>query len=175
MNNKFIANISDKNEYVTVMEAVTGTKRSFTDAEKEKLRQIYINEAETNFGFANEELVKLLLVLDTAQDKTDPAGSPMADGLDKTSLDALGILAALHGSRIKKPELALAAKTAALNGDVSELLALALARAALDTLSVQQDIAAYREDINGLIELLNRADNEMFQQASMFLHHVRNR
>ena len=175
MNIRILGSIGGKNDYLTVLEAVSGTKTSFTEEEKAKLLTIYSENAESGFGFADESLSKMMLVLDTAPDKNAPGTSPLAGELGGADLDALSSLTALCGNWEGKPELAVDAKSAALNGAVSKPLSLALARAALDALASQKDITPYREDITVLTSLLGQAEDKAFEDASKFLIRVRER
>lgn len=160
-----IGTISSKEDYLTVLEAVTGEKTVFTEQEAMKLMTIYLDNAESKFGFADEILVKAVMALDVHG----------ANLLDKADADALAALSQLCADWEPKPEKANAAKTAALAGDVSAPLALALARASLDAYASQPDIVPYREDIATLAEALKQADEATFSAASAFLIRVHER
>lgn len=165
MKNDILFAIKDKSDYMAVLEAVSGAKTSFTEEEKASLLAIYIEIAAKQLGFAGETLVKAILDLDV----------PGANLLDRADADALTALRELYMSWEPDAEKAREVKTAALSGDVSEPLALALARAALDILAGLSDIAPYREDINALAEFLGKAEKETFADASVFLIRVRER
>lgn len=175
MRNTVLNSLNDLNNYMTVLDAITGTKQDFSEEETAQLLAIYEDDAENKFGFTGNELVKMLLVLDTAAEKGKPDTSSLFGILDTSDLSALAVLTALCVDWEQKPEPALTAKSAALCESVSEPLALALARAALDVLAGQNDIAAYREDIAALAEFLKNAGEETFTNASKFLIHVRDR
>lgn len=165
MKNDILFTLNDKSDYMTVLEAVSGAKTSFTEEEKANLLSIYTGSAAKQLGFAGETLVKAILALDV----------PGANLLNQADADALSALCELYKSLEPDAEKAREVKTAALSGDVSEPLALALARAALDILAGLSDIAPYREDINALAEFLGKAEKETFAEASVFLIRVRER
>lgn len=175
MRNNVLTSIDDLNDYMAVLEAITGTKQDFTEEETGRLIAIYEDEAENKFGFTGSKLVKMLLVLDTAAEKGRPDTSSLFGILDMSDRSALGALTTLCGDWEQKPGPALAAKTASLTEGINESLALALARAALDVLAGQNDIAPYREDIAALAEFLKNAGEETFANASRFLLRVRER
>lgn len=160
-----ISTIGSKSDYLAVLEAVTGEKTEFSQEDADKLLGIYRENAKNNFGFDDEALVKAVLALDV----------PAVNLLGKADADALAALSTLCGDWEGKPELAMDAKSAALNGAVSKSLALALARAALDAYAGQRDLTTYREDIKALVEFLKNADEDAFADASVFLIRVRER
>lgn len=157
-----LSNIDKKTDYLMTLDAVTGAKTSFTDQEKSDLLAVYADNAKNKFGFEDETLVKAVLDLDVTG----------VNLLDKADADALSDLCELYKDWEPKPEKAAAVKGSALSGDVSQPLALALARAALDTYAGQSDIAPYREEIKALAELLKGADEGSFADASAFLIRV---
>lgn len=165
MKNDILFTVNDKSDYMAVLEAVSGAKTSFTEEEKASLLAIYIGSAEKQLGFAGGTLVKAILALDV----------PGANLLDKADADALAALSELCKEWEPKPEKAATVKDSALSGDVSQPLALALARAALDAYAGQSDLTEYREEIKALSEFLRLADEEMFSDASAFLIRVRER
>lgn len=172
MTSDMIHTINSKTDYLAMVKAVTGLKTSFTQDEEARLFAVYQDRAEKKFGFTNETLLRLLMVLDTAPDKTTPAGSPLAGALNKTDLDGFAALCGLHTDLEQEPEKARTIKGAALAGDVSGPLALALARAALDTYAEQRDLTPYRKDIEELVEFLKGADEASFTDACAFLVRV---
>lgn len=157
--------INSKTDYLAALEAVTGEKTAFTKDEKAKLLEIYADTARNKFGFEDGVLVKAVLALDV----------PGANLLDKADADALTALAGLCADWTPDAKKAGPVKDAALSGDVSRPLDLALARAALDAYAGQKDLAPYREDIKALAEFLKDADEDAFGDASMFLIRVRER
>lgn len=167
--------ITNKNDYLAVLDATTGIKTVFTQEEKETLQNIYMSCSESWCGSNSPELAKLLLALDTAPDKATPGGSPLADGLSEADLSALGALYGLCADWERKPEKAEPVKTAALSGSASSPLTLALARAALDAYAGQNDAAQYLEEITALADLLRQTDDAGFTNASAFLVRVRER
>lgn len=167
--------ISKKDAYLTAVSAVTGAKTVYTEDEKTSLVKIYQENAEIKFGFADELLLRLIIVLDTAQDKADPMSSPFAGDLSENDRDALTALWELYKKGKQSPKEIEPVKTAALSKNVSKPLALALARAALDVLVDQTDISPYREDIGALADLLKNAEDDTFSDASNFLIRVRGR
>lgn len=175
MRNNILNSIDDLDSYMVVLEAVTGSKKDFTAEETARLVAIYLDNAENKFGIMGDGLVKMLLVLDTAAEKGRPETSSLSGVLSKADLDALGALAALYEDWTQNPEQGRKARNAALAEGVDEVLRLALARAALDALAGQKDIAAYREDIAALAEFLKSAEEETFANASRFLLRVRER
>lgn len=165
MKGNILDTIYSKNDYMTALEAVIGEKQSYTEDEKAKLLEIYADNAKNKMGFGDEIMVKAVLALDV----------PGANLLDKADADALVSLRELCADWERDPEKANAVKDAALAGDVSKPLALAMARAALDALAGQKDTAVYREDIAALAEFLKSAEEETFAEASRFLLRVRER
>lgn len=165
MKTDVLSNVDKKADYLMTLDAVTGTKESFTDQEKLDLLAVYEDNAKNKFGFDNETLVKAVLVMDV----------PGASLLDKTDIDAMSALCELYKDWESKPERAETVKDAALSGDVSQPLALALARAALDTYAGQSDLVQYREEIKALSKFLGLAEDAAFEDASVFLIRVRER
>lgn len=163
MNNRILGSISSKNDYLTALESATGTKTSFTEEEKAKLLAVYTQNAKRGLGFENEPLVKAVLALDV------PGASP----LDEADAGALDVLCALCGDWKPDVEKAEAAKTAALDGNVSAPLSMALARAALDAYTGQSNISSYREEIIALSGFLGQVEDKEFEDASVFLIRVR--
>lgn len=174
MKNEIMAAIDGKKDYIMTMDAITGTKREFTQEETESLLKIYEDNGERAFGFSDKELVKMVLVMDTAAGD-GPDSSTMKDLLGGADLEGLCALTALCGDRGRRPELALKVKDAALSDGVNDKLALAMARAALDVLAAQNDITPYREDINALAAFLKQAGEDAFADASRFLVRVMER
>lgn len=175
MKNDILSSVLIKNDYLTIMEAVTGAKTSFTQEEKTHLLNIYLENAATAFGVRDATLLKLLAVLDTAPDKAAPETSPLAGDLDAADIAALTNLITLCKDWNPTPEKAQAVKATALGGGTSAILAQALARAALDVYAGRSDITPYQEDINTLAAFLKQADEETFSDASTFLIRVRGR
>lgn len=175
MRNHILTSIEDKNSYLAVVDAVGGEKKAFTDEEKTQLLAVYADKASNKFGFSEESLLKLLIVMDTAQEKGVPDTSALAEEVSREDFSALCALCALYMDWEQKPELALKVKKAALDMDVSNPLALALARAALDALAAKRDISLYREDIIELSAFLRQADSDAFADASRFLLRVQER
>ena len=165
MKTNVISTINSKSDYLTALEAITGEKQSFTEEEKDKLLAIYADNAKNKFGFEDETLLRAVLALDV----------PAVNLLDKADADALAALCGLCADWEPDTEKAGPVKAAALSGDVSAPLTLAMARAALDALVGQQDISPYREDIKALAEFLKDADEDAFSDASAFLIRVRER
>lgn len=165
MKEHMLSSIREKADYLALAEAVTGEKTVFTKEEKAKLLEIYAENATNRFGFENAVLVRAVLALDV----------PGANLLDKADADALSTLCTLFEGWDQKPERAGAVRTAALNGDVSEPMALAMARAALDTYAMQKDLVPYREDIRALTEFLRGAEEDAFSEGCAFLVRVRER
>lgn len=163
--NDILTAIRDRTEYTIVLDAVTGLKTSFSGEEVAKLLEIYRDNAKNNFGFADETLVKAVLAMDV----------PGANLLGKADAEALDDLCELCKDWAQNPEKAAAVAACALSGDVSEPLALALARAALDVYAAQDNVAQYREEITALADLLKGADEAAFADASVFLIRVRER
>lgn len=174
MKANILTGIDSLENYRIVLEAITGTKREFTQEETESLLKVYEDNGERAFGFSDKELVKMVLVMDTAAGD-GPDSSTMKDLLDKADLEGLCALTALCGDRGRRPELALKVKDAALSDGVNDKLALAMARAALDVLVGQNDITPYREDINALAAFLKQAGEDAFADASRFLVRVMER
>lgn len=165
MKNIILPSVNDRIDYLTVLEAVTEEKTEFSPEEAENLLAIYMKDADQKLGFANEALVKSVLALDV----------PGANLLDKTDADALTELCTLCADWEPNVEKAGTVKAAALNGAVSQSLALVFARAALDAYAGQNDITAYREDIVSLTKFLKQAEDKAFEDASKFLIRVRER
>lgn len=177
MKNDILTTIENKTDYKLALEALTGEKTTFSEEEKARLLAVYTDNAGGRFGFSDDTLVRALLVLDTAPEN-GPDSSPFAELLNQAALSALSALIALEAAWRKAnqdPAPALAAKTAALDGDASAPLDLALARAALDALAGRSDLTPYRTDINALADFLNGAGDEGFTEASRFLVKVRGR
>lgn len=175
MNEAILTGISEKDDYLTVAGAITGAKQKFTDEEAEKLLAVYEQKMADAFGVSDKTLVKMFMVLDTAdRDSEEPVKSaPLLGVLDEADRAGLTILVGLYLDGHRTPALAIQAKDAALAGDLDQGLALALARAALDALAGRRDIASYREDVSALIAFLGEADEGKFYQASVFLWGVR--
>ena len=160
-----IGTIDKKEDYLAALEAMTGEKTEFTSEEAGKLLEIYLERAKNKLGFGDETLVKAVLALDV----------PGANLLEQADADALAVLAELCGDWTPGPEKIDAARTAAMDGDVSRPLALAMARAALDAYAGQSDIGQYREEIKALAGVLGQADEDSFADACTFIVRVRER
>lgn len=175
MNETILTNIQKKDDYMSVAEAVTGTKTEYTAEEAEQLLAVYKQKMADAYGLRDETLVKLFMVVDTAdRDSEESVETASLTGLlDEADRNGLAVLEKLCRDGYNTPELAIQAKTAALAGEIDEGLALALARAALDALAGRRDIKDYRADINALIAFLREASEYKFYQASMFLRGVR--
>lgn len=173
MNKTILASINGKDDYLNVAEAVTGTKQEHTAEEAAQLLAVYEDKMDTAYGLSDKALVKLFLVLDTADRDGDVKDAPLLNLAEEADQNGLTVLAELCRDRSGAPELAVQAKNAALAGDLDQGLALALARAALDSLAGRRDIKTYRADINALLDFLGGADADKFYQASMFLWGVR--
>ena len=165
MNSGILNQIGNKDDYMKVIEAALGVKTDFTEADMAGLLAIYQETSEGSFGFTDKTLVKAILAMEV----------PGANLLDKPDADALAALSDLCKDREPNPEKAATVKDFALSGDVSQPLALALARAALDAYAGQRDLTPFREDIKALAEFLKCADEDAFSDASMFLLRVRER
>lgn len=165
MKTDILSIINKKSDYMMALDVATGAKTSFTDQEKSELLAVYADNAKNKFGFDDETLVKAVLALD----------APGANLLDKPDAAALAALSDLCKDWELKPEKAAAVKDSALSEDVSQPLALALARAALDAYAGQNDLTEYREEIKALSAFLSLADEKMFSDASAFLIRVRER
>lgn len=163
MRNSILITINDRTDYLTTLEAVTGDKTEFSTEEAGTLLNIYRKDAAQRLGFTDETLVKAVLALDV----------PGVNLLDSHDADALADLCELCADWRTKPEKAAAVKDAALTGNVSAPLTLAMARAALDAYAGQSDIAHYRDEIKDLADRLRQADEEAFSDASAFLIRVR--
>lgn len=157
--------IKNKADFMVTLEAVSGEKTSFAAEEKERLLAVYMNSAADKFGFAGETLVKAVLALDV----------PGANLLDEADAGALDVLCALCRDWEPDPLKAAAVKAAALSGDVSQPLALALARAALDAYTGQSNISSYRDEVIALSKFLGQVEDKEFEDASVFLFRVRER
>lgn len=169
--------VDEKENYMAVMDAIVGTEKHYTDEDKKQMLDIYAKRAVDLFGFTDQVLLKALIILDTAQGpgKTEPRESPVKDMVSREDLDGLSALCDLYADWQPDLNKAEAVKTNALSGDMSETLALALARAALDVYAGQKDLANYREDIAALAGMLKGADEAAFSDASAFLIRVRER
>ena len=165
MKNDIWTAVENKSCYLAVLEAVTGVKTGFTKEEKSQLLAVYADHAKNKYGFSDTDLVKALLALDV----------PGANLLGKADNSALTALSELCRDWEPDAEKAGTVKAAALAGNVSQPLALALARAALDAYAGQRDLTPFREDIKALAEFLKCADEDAFSDASMFLLRVRER
>lgn len=165
MKNIILPSVKDRTDYLTVLEAVTEEKTEFTPEEAKNLLDIYMKDADQKLGFANETLVKSVLAMDV----------PTVNLLDEADADALIALSDLCADWEPNVEKAGTVKAAALSGDVSQPLALVLARAALDAYAGQNDITAYREDIVSLTKFLKQAEDKAFEDASKFLLRARER
>lgn len=165
MKSNEISTTVSKSDYLTVLEAVTREKTSFTGEEKARLLTVYADSAKIKYGFENETLVKAILALDV----------PGANLLNETDSKALETLRQLCGDWSPDAEKAATVKDAAMNGDASEPLKLAAARAALDAYANQSDLSPYRDEIKDLAGLLKQADEAAFSDASVFLIRVRER
>lgn len=165
MNSGILNQIGNKDDYMKVIEAALGVKTDFTEAEKAGLLAIYQETSEGSFGFTDKTLVKAILAMEV----------PGANLLDKPDADALAALSDLCKDWEPNPEKAATVKDFALSGDVSQPLALALARAALDAYAGQNNLTEYREEIKALSAFLSLADEKMFSDASAFLIRVRER
>lgn len=174
MKNEMLSAITSQKDYMAVADAIIGAKQNFSGEETENLLRIYMENGKRAFGFDDEFLVKMMLVMDTAAGD-GPESSPMKDLLDKADLEGLGALHALCRDRGRRPEPALKVKDTVLSGGVNEKLSLAMARAALDVLVGQNDITPYREDINALAAFLKQAGEDAFADASRFLVRVMER
>lgn len=173
MNKTILINIPERDDYLTVAEAVMGKKMEYTAEETAQLLAVYEKKMTAAYGLSDEALVKLFLVLDTADRDGDVKDAPLLNLAGEVDQNGLTVLVELCRSRNGSPELAVQAKNAALAGEMDQGLALALARAALDSLAGRRDIKAYRADINALLDFLGGADESKFYQASMFLWGVR--
>lgn len=173
MKSTILESIPEKADYLNVAEAVTGGKTEYTEEEEAQLLAVYEDKMAAAYGLTDKTLVKLFLVLDTADSEGEVKDAPLAHLLSEADQNGLVILVELCRNRNSTPALAIQAKTAALAGEMDQGLALALARAALDSLAGRRDIKTYREDINALLDFLGGADESKFYQASMFLWGVR--
>ncbi len=168
-----LGNIQKKEDYLAVAEATTGRKAEYTAEETEQLLAVYEEKMKVSYGLTDKALVKLFLVMDTADRDGDVKAAPLLNLAEEADQNGLTVLAELCRDRSGNANLAIQAKTAALAGEMDQGLALALARAALDSLAGRRDIKTYREDINALLDFLGGADESKFYQASMFLWGVR--
>ena len=173
MNDTILMNVYEKNDYIRVAEAVTRAKKEFTEEDVERLLTVYEQKMEDTYGLSDKALVKLFMVLNTADWDGDVKDAPLLNLAGEADQNGLTVLAELCRDRSGNANLAIQAKTAALAGEMDQGLALALARAALDSLAGRRDIKTYREDINALLDFLGGADESKFYQASMFLWGVR--
>lgn len=165
MKSNIFSTIRNKEDYLTVFDAITNTKPSYTEDEKAKLLSIYTENAASELGFSDDTLIKAILVLDI----------PAVNLLNKADMDALSALSALYVDWELDVEKAHIVKDAALNGGVTQSLAISMARATLDVYLSQNDIAKYQKDINSLSEFLKQADAKIFSDACAFLIRVRER
>lgn len=175
MNKTILTNISEKDDYLNVAEAVTGGKTEYTAEETAQLLAVYEEKMTAVYGLSDKAMVKLFLVLDTAdQEAKEPMKTaPLLNLASEVDQNGMAVLVELCRNRNSTPELAIQAKNAALAGEMDQGLALALARAALDSLAGRRDLKTYRADINALLDFLGGADADKFYQASMFLWEVR--
>lgn len=177
MKNDVLISIEEKNEYLIAAQAVSGVKDSFTAEEKAALLSAYRKYVENWFGAGDDTAAESLLALDTAKEKGKPATSALAEELGGDALAALALLTDVAAARAwdRDAEKARQAKQLALAGGLPQTLALALARAALDVMAVQEDVTAYREDIEELAEHLKTVEDKDFANAGRFLSGVRAR
>lgn len=175
MANIILTNVHEKNDYMNVAKAVTGGKTEYTAEEAAQLLAVYEEKMATTYALSDKGLVKLFMVMDTADRDSEESveTAPLASLLGETDRNGLAALVALCRDRTDNAKLAVDAKEAALAREMDQGLALALARAALDVLAGRRDITKYREDISALIAFLDTADESKFYQASMFLWGVR--
>lgn len=165
MKSNILIRVDNKTDYMTVLEAVTGGKTEFTADEKTRLLEIYLDSAKNKFGVEDKTLVKAILAMDV----------PGANLLEEADAGALDVLCALCRDWEPDVEKAKAAKTTALDGNVSAPLSMSLARAALDAYAGQNDISSYREEVVALSEFLGQVEDKEFEEASVFLIRVRER
>ncbi len=173
MNDSILTSIKEKADYLSVAEAVTGTKQEYSEEDVAQLLAVYEEKMKVAYGLTDKAMVKLFLVLDTADRDGDVKDAPLLNLAGEADQNGLTVLAEMCRDHSGAPELAVQAKNAALAGDMDQGLALALARAALDSLAGRRDLKAYRADINALLDFLGGADESKFYQASMFLWGVR--
>lgn len=175
MKSTILESIPEKADYMSVAEAVMGTKQEYTEEETAQLLAVYEDKMAAAFGLTDKTLDKLFMVLDTAdQEAKEPMmTAPLLNLVSEADQNGLAVLVELCRNRNSTPDLSVQAKNAALAGDLDQGLAMALARAALDALAGRRDLKTYRADINALLDFLGGADEEKFYQASMFLWGVR--
>ena len=126
MNDTILMNVYEKNDYIRVAEAVTRAKKEFTEEDVERLLTVYEQKMEDTYGLSDKALVKLFMVLNTADWDGDVKDAPLLNLAGEADQNGLTVLAELCRDRSGAPELAVQAKNAALAGEMDEGLALAV-------------------------------------------------
>lgn len=167
-----LVSTTKKENYLLVNKLRTEPDK-LTDKDIEDLLAIYKEFAPVR-GLTDEYLQKLCLVFDAADgyDGENVARSPLIGLLDEPDRELLGHLIELVCNGYTDSSLAVSGKDAALSEDGTEALRLAVARAALDCMTMKKEISEHREDIQALTAFLSGAEDAAFEQVSIFIREV---
>lgn len=157
--------ITDKNDYLTVVNAISGTKTEFTENEKQQLLSIYSNSPEIKAGFASDTLIKCILTLDV----------PSIDILDQPMSNALSALAEL--CRQPNPDVISinAVQNLILSDNIDQSLSISMARAVIDAFIVRDDCLMHHDQITALLNYIGKVESYVFTEATLLLFRVRER
>lgn len=171
MSKEILGYIDDKNTYLIVEKALANGKTDFTEEEIAGLLKAYRKYLSEWRSIRDESLLKMILVLDTANPTGDKpiANAPLAHLLSETDQAGLEALEALRATDGGKIQTTLDAAKLVSNTEISPVLGLALARAILDALAQRKDVSKYRDTVESMTEILRNADEDVFSQTSRFL------
>ena len=167
-----LVSTTKKEDYLLVNKLRTEPDK-LTDQDIEDLLVIYKNFAPVR-GLTDEYLQKLCLVFDSAggYDKEAVMKSPLIGLLDEPDKELLAHLIVMICDGYTDSSLAVTGKDIALSEDGTESLRLAVARVALDCMTIRKDISEHRADIQALTVFLSSAEDAAFEQASIFIREV---
>lgn len=157
--------ITDKNDYLAVVNAISGTKTEFTDDEKQHLLSIYSSSPDIKAGFASDVLIKCILTLDV----------PSIDILEQPISEAFSALTELCGQ--PEPDMASidAVQNLVLSGNIDQSLSISMARAVIDAFIIRDDCLAHCEQITTLLNYVGKVEPYVFTEATLLLFRVRER
>ena len=103
MNDTILMNVYEKNDYIRVAEAVTRAKKEFTEEDVERLLTVYEQKMEDTYGLSDKALVKLFMVLNTADWDGDVKDAPLLNLAGEADQNGLTVLAELCRDRSGGP------------------------------------------------------------------------
>lgn len=167
-----LTSTTKKEDYLLVNKLRTEPDK-LTGKDIEDLLVVYKEFAPVR-GLTDEYLQKLCLVFDSADgyDWEAVARSPLVGLLDEPDRALLGHLIELICGGYTDSSLAVTGKDAALSEDGTEALRLAVARVALDCMTMKKELSEHREDIQALTAFLSSAEDAAFEQVSIFIREV---